>query len=213
MKQILLIALTCFLAGCGTSGTKNAGGGPGSDPSAPTVPTKLTIKYKQGLNGPDQTLEVDGKKAAIVTEKTKFGYGTDAPELVTHKLLIGNYDFDPKAKLYKPKAEGQTLVTITLYAAPGAGLDAPPATGTYDPSKYGEVATAFLKVGSILVDYYTIENGTIKANAFEISNMGMVHGAVKLNTVTGNTVTGSVDDYGAGQFSNVKGTFTASIVK
>jgi hypothetical protein len=210
MKKLWLIVLGGLLAGCGAPANKNAAG---ADPSAPVVLTKLAIKYKQGLNGPDQTLELDGKKAVIVTEKTKFGYGSDAPELVTHKLMIGNYEFDPKASGNKPKAEGQILVTITLYAATRAALDAPPAAGTYDPSNYGEPATAFLKVGSILVDYYTVENGTMKMNAFEIGNMGLVHGAIKLNTVTGGSVTGSVDDYGAGQFSNVKGTFTATLVK
>lgn len=210
MKPFVLIAWVCLLAGCATPGKKN-----GSGPAAPAteVPTKLTITYRQGLNGPDQTLELDGKKAAIVTARTKFGYGTDAPELITRKLMIGNYDFDPKAAANKPKAEGQILVTITLYAAKESAPEAAPAPGTYPPSKSGEAAKAFLKVGSILVDYYTVENGTMRSNAFEIGNMGLVHGAVKLNTVTGDKVTGSVDDYGAGQFSNVKGTFTAALVK
>lgn len=212
MKKFLLIALAGFLAACGNAGNKNADGGGANAPAA-TEPTKLSIKYKQGLDGPDKTLELDGKKAVIVTEKTKFGYGADAPELVTHKLMIGNYEFDPKAAVNKPKAEGQVLVTVTLYAAKEAVLDTPPAAGTYGPSKYGEAATAFLKVGSILVDYYTVENGTMKMNAFEIGNMGMIHGAVKLNAPLGNSVSGSIDDYGAGQFNNVKGTFTATLVK
>jgi hypothetical protein len=212
MKKLLLVALSGLLVACGNTSNKNAGGD-GATPPTPAEPTKLSIKFKRGLDGPDQTLEVDGKKAVIVTEKTKFGYGADAPELVTHKLMIGNYEFDPKTKTYKPNAEGQILVTATLYAAKDAPVDAPPAAGTYGPSKYGEPATANLRVGSILVDYYTVESGVMKSNAFEISNMGMVHGAVKLNAPTGTIITGSIDDYGAGQFNNVKGSFTATLVK
>jgi hypothetical protein len=163
------------------------------------------------MNGPEKVLELDGKKSVVVTEKMKLGYGSDAVEVLAHKLLIASYDFDPKSKSIQPKKEGDILITIPLFAAKDATETTPIATGTYQPIE--DRKNAAMKVGEIRVDYYTIENGVIKQNAFAIADMGIRNGSIKINSVSDTQIQGTIDDFGAGQFSNIKGTFNAIIVK
>jgi len=56
-------------------------------------------------------------------------------EMNGYKLLIANYDFDPKNLNTYPTKDGEQLVNVNLSAAKDAAEGAPIAIGSYEPSK------------------------------------------------------------------------------
>lgn len=207
MKKLLTIVLaSLFFTACGGIGgaSSNSGGS-----SSSNAPAKLFLSNK-GISDPQPTLtEFDVKKAVIIPGKVKMSYS--GAEMNGYKLLVGNYDFDPKQPNAYPAKDGEQLVIVNLSAAKDAAEGAPIATGSYEPSK-GD-ANDFLKVGEITVKDCKIVNNFTKQGGFGIAPMGIRNGTIKINSVSGDSVQGSFNDYGAGQFSNIKGNFTAQIVK
>ena len=211
---VALLAVFVFAPACksGGEGGGNSNGGGTSDggKTVSNEPSKLTIK-SQSLNEPEVVLELEGKKSVVKTEKIKLGYGNDAVEVLAHKLIIANFDFDPKAKFVKPTKNGEILISIPLFAAKDATESTPIASGTYQPVE--DRKNAAMKVGEIIVYYYKVENDVIKDKSFAIADMGIRNGSIKISSVSDVQIQGTIDDFGAGKFSNIKGVFNAAIVK
>ena len=130
---------------------------------------------------------------------------------MTHNLVLGNYDFDPKSDSNGPKDNGQIQVEVELYAAAGATETSPVATGTYEP--IADRKQPAMKVGGVTVTKRTVEGNSVKNDAWAIATFGMRQDSIKINSVKGDQVEGEFVDYGAPEFSGLKGAFNATVAK
>jgi len=163
--------------------------------------TKLQIK----VDGKDSTL--DGKSSGTYTSTKTFTMNKDGQATVTkaasHYIALANYDLDTSSgmiSLDKPLTGAEQIrVTFQLVGEEGTDDKAAIKTGTYTTKaeKYNKVDTVGVMV---------FADGKEKKNWF---NIDKAEGEVKINSVSGETVSGEIDLTEGDK--SLKGNFTAKI--
>ncbi len=190
-KRLLIIVLGLLVAACGGGGgTGGSGAGKFSMQFKPTTISKLDMKKdfeaKKGLVSP-LSLNVDSKPII--------------------RYMIDLTDFDEANPSSKPKDDKQTLVTISLFGKSGDTAETPLRTGTFELyPQYAKVDEKYDRVSNVTATVF--KDG--KTEEYSFTNGGK--GTVKINSVSGDTVSGEVD-LTQENGGSIKGNFTAQMKK
>jgi len=180
---IILCAVSIFAIACGAG------------------ESKLQLK----IGGKDSTLEVksSGTYTSTKTFSTTKDGQTTSTKAVSHYFALGNYELDTSSgmiSLDKPvSADSQIRVAFQIVGEESTDDKAPIKTGTYSPKN-----EKFNDVDSMRVMIF--ENGKETKNMF---NMDKAEGEIKINSVSGETVSGEINITEGDK--SVKGSFTAKI--
>jgi len=188
LRQIIftlsLMALAIFVGGCGKSG----GGG--------------NMQVKSPATGDKELPQKSGYAFAVIKSFTDTsGKITTA---ASYRVYVANYDLDAgnfAMTLDKPlSSEDQVRVVFSLIGDQGTDGKSPLKAGTYSAK-----ADKFMKVEDVAV--VSRKGGADNKAPLDRSTLS---GAAKVNSVSGDTITGEVD-LTSGAIS-IKGPFTAKIL-
>jgi hypothetical protein len=194
-KHLLIVAfLSLLLAACGGTGTT------GSSSSA----GKLSIQMKPNTASKlDMKKDFEAKKGVI----SPLSLNVDSKPIIRYMIDLTDFEYEANASA-KPKDDKQTLVTIALFGKSGDTAETPLRTGTFELApQYAKVDEKYDRISNV---YCTVfKDGKAEEYTFTAAN---AKGTVKINSVSGDTVTGEIDltqDNGG----SIKGNFTAQMKK
>lgn len=193
MRKILLIlCASVFFAACGgAAGTGSSGLG------------KFSMDFKTLNTKTDVKKDFEVKKGLV----TPLAITLDSKPIVRYIIDVTDFDFDNNSSSAKPKDDKQTAIEISLFGDSGDTVDSPLKVKTFELSassakvdeKYGKVSNVIVKV---------FKDGKVEETSLTYN----AKGTVKINSVSGDTVSGEVDitqDTGG----KLKGNFTAQMRK
>lgn len=192
MKNLLIIlCFVMFLSGCGGGSTGANGLG------------KFSMEFKTINTKSEVKKDFEVKKGVI----TPLPITLDGKPIVRYIIDVADFEFDPKSSSAKPKDDSQTSIEISLFGDEGDTAETPLKVKTFELSSPGAKADGkYGKVSNVLVGVF--KNGKVEETSLTYN----AKGTVKINSVSGDTVTGEVDltqDDGA----KIKGNFTAQMKK
>lgn len=194
MKKILLILCAGFLfAACGGSGTIGTSSGLG----------KLSMQMK-----PNTISKLDMKKdfAPIKGVVSPLSINVDSKPIIRYMIDLTDFEYEPNAS-WKPKDEKQMLVSISIFGKSGDTAETPLRTGTFELSpQYSKVDENYDRISNVTATVF--KDGKTEEYSFASS----AKGTVKINSVSGDTVTGEVD-LTQENGGSIKGNFTAQMKK
>jgi hypothetical protein len=194
MKKILLILCAGFLlAACGGSGTTGSGSSAG----------KLSMQMK-----PNTISKLDMKKDFAPTKGviSPLSINVDSKPIIRYMIDLTDFEYDANSSA-NPKDDKQTLVTIALFGKSGDTAATPLRTGTFELlPPYAKVDEKYDRVSNVTATVF--KDGKTE----EYSFIAYAKGTVKINSVTGDTVTGEVD-LTQENGGSIKGNFTAQMKK
>lgn len=193
MKKIILVLFaSVFFAACGgVAGTGSNGLG------------KFTMDFKTLNTKTDVKKDFEVKKGLV----TPLAITLDSKPIVRYIIDVTDFDFDNNSSSAKPKDDKQTAIEISLFGDSGDTVESPLKVKTFELSaasakvdeKYGKVSNIIVKV---------FKDGKVEETSLAYN----AKGTVKINSVSGDTVSGEVDitqDNGG----KLKGNFTAQMRK
>lgn len=203
MKKMWMVISACLLlTACGGSGSNTGGGSTGAD-SKPAFEVKV--------DGKVVPMEV---KSSWESQNSYTAYSQEPPPTTAlHQFAIRNYAYDkPNGSIMasneKLSAAGQVLVFFTLYGENGKSDEKTPVK----VATYNGGGTMNTTLGRVLVYMYGEGKDDLRIIAFDSGSTDN-KGAVKITSVTGDTITGEIDASGKpdGKDVSVKGPFTVKI--
>lgn len=191
MKNILLFVITAlFLTACGGAGTGSTGLG------------KISAQYKTNYTNFEVKRDLEIKKGVVTPQQIDL----DKTPIVRYIIDLTDFEYDANSS-EKPKDDKQTLITIELFGDSGGTRDTPLRTGTFEISSPGsKVGDKFGKINNVMATIF--KDGKTDIYSFTFN----AKGNVKINSVSGDSVTGEVD-LTQENGGKIKGNFTAKIVK
>lgn len=191
-KYLLMIVLSLLLTACGGSGTIGTSSGAG----------KLSMQFKPTtVSKLDMKKDFEAKKGLV----SPLAINVDSKPII--RYMIDLTDFDEANPSSKPKADNQTLVTIALFGKSGDTADTPLRTGTFELApQYAKVDDKYDRISNVYGNVF--KDG--KTEEYSFTNGAK--GTVKINSVSGDTVSGEVD-LTQENGGSIKGNFTAQMKK
>ena len=193
MKKYLLIVTLSFLLGaCSDSGTgKSAGLG------------KLSMQFKPNtISKLDMKRDFEVKKGLI----SPLALNVDSKPIVRYMIDLTDFEYDANSS-YKPKDEKQMLVTVSLFGKSGDTAETPLRTGTFELSpQYAKVDQKYDRISNLTATVF--KDGKTEDYSFTTGGKG----TVKINSVSGDTVSGEVE-LTQENGGSIKGNFTAQMKK
>lgn len=197
MKKLLMIILAgAFLTACG-------GGGAGiGTTSTDSSLGKLAIQFKTVNSKVDVKKDFEPKKGGI----NAYLLNVDSKPIVQYVIDLTDFESDVNPTK-KPNDEKQTLITISLFGDSGATAETPLRTGTFElyPS-FATVDQKYSKISNVATT--TFKDGKTE----EYSFITKANGTIKINSVSGDAVSGEVD-LSQENGGSIKGNFTARMKK
>lgn len=192
-KYLLIIVLSFLLAACGgTTGTPGTSSGAG----------KLSIQFKPTtISKLDMKKDFEAKKGLV----SPLAINVDAKPII--RYMIDLTDFDEANPSSKPKADNQMLVTIALFGKSGDTAETPLRTGTFELApQYAKVDEKYDRISNVYGNVF--KDGKNEEYSFTTGGKG----TVKINSVSGDTVSGEID-ITQENGGSIKGNFTAQMKK
>lgn len=193
-KHLLIVTfLSLLLAACGGSGL------PGSGPSAGKISMQMKPNTVSKL---DMKRDFEAKKGVV----SPLAIKVDSKPIIRYMIDLTDFEYEPNASA-KPKDDKQTLVTIALFGKSGDTAETPLRTGTFELTpQYAKVDEKYDRISNV---YGTVfKDGKTEEYSFTTG----AKGTVKINSVSGDTVTGEVD-LTQENGGSIKGNFTAQMKK
>lgn len=195
MKKLIAIILAgAFFAACG-GGSVTTGSGSGLG--------KLSMQFK-----PNTMSKLDMQKDLVVKKGmiTPLSLNVDSKPIIRYMIDLTDFEYDANSSS-NPKDEKQTLVTISLFGKSGDTADTPLRTGTFELyPQYAKVDQKYDRISNVTAAVF--KDGKTEEYSFTAN----AKGTIKINSVSGDTVTGEVyltQENGG----SIKGNFTAQIRK
>lgn len=189
-KYLIMIAL--FLTACGGAGTGTSSTGLG----------KISAQYKTNYTNIEVKRDLEIKKGVVTPQQIDL----DKTPIVRYIIDLTDFEYDANSS-EKPKDDKQTLITIELFGDSGGTKDTPLRTGTFEISSPGaKVGDKFGKINNVMATIF--KDGKTDGYSFTFN----AKGNVKINSVSGDTVTGEVD-LTQENGGKIKGNFTAKMKK
>lgn len=192
-KRLLIVVLGLLLAACGggTGGSGGSGVGKFSMQFKPTTISKLDMKK-----------DFEATKGLI----SPLSLNVDSKPIIRYMIDLTDFEYEPNASS-KPKDDKQTLVTISLFGKSGDTAETPLRTGTFElHPQFAKVDDKYDRVSNVTATVF--KDG--KAEEYSFTTGGK--GTVKINSVSGDTVSGEVD-LTQENGGSIKGNFTAQMKK
>jgi len=192
MKKILLVlCVGLLIAACGGTGGPSSGLG------------KLSMQFKPNtISKLDMQKDLAVKKGMI----TPLSLNVDSKPIIRYMIDLTDFEYDG-ISAPKPKDDSQMMITISLFGKSGDTAETPLRTGTFELyPQFANVDQKYDRISNVTAAVF--KDGKTE----EYSFAGNAKGTVKINSVSGDTVTGEVDltqDNGG----SIKGNFTAQMKK
>ncbi len=195
MKNLWIILCASFiLTACGGTGTS-------SSPISSGL-GKFSMDFKTMNSKTDVKKDFEVKKGVV----TPLAINLDSKPIIRYMIDLTDFEYDANSSA-KPNNEKQTWIEISLFGDSGGTVDTPLRTGTFELSDSGaSVGDKFSKVSNVKVAIF--KDGKTE----ETSLAYKAKGTVKINAVSGDTVTGEVD-LTQENGGKIKGNFTAQMKK
>ena len=192
-KHLFIIALGLALAACSGSGTTGSGSSAG----------KLSMQMK-----PTTISKLDMKKdfVAIKGIVSPLSLNVDSKPIIRYMIDLTDFEYEANASS-KPKDDKQMLVTIALFGKSGDTAETPLRTGSFELApQYAKVDEKYDRISNV---YGTVfKDGKTEEYSFTTGGKG----TVKINSVSGDTVSGEID-MTQENGGSIKGNFTAQMKK